>query len=101
MSRNRTAAHVTYGGVADTIPTDGTTCDEQVLYFLREKTAIGDLEIAARGWQDEDSIAVDKFRIDADGILESPLLAHIGFGHVIGCIDLARVANTYSHAEIA
>ncbi len=53
LSRNRTTAHVTYGGMADTITTDGTTRDEQVLYFLREQTAIGDLEIASRGWQNQ------------------------------------------------
>ena len=59
------------------------------------------MEIAAGGGDDQQAIAVDEFRKNADRIVKPPFPAHIAIDQIVNRIDLARIANAQCHAEIA
>ena len=59
------------------------------------------MPVASRGWQDQDAVAVDELGKDADRVVETALFAHIRAGEIVERVDLARVADTECHAEVA
>lgn len=58
------------------------------------------MHVPPRRRQNQNTVAIDELRIDADAVLKSGLSAHILFGHIIHRINFARVANADRHSKV-
>ena len=101
LAADRAAHHVAHRGVDDLVAADAAAGDQQIVDALGQQRAVGHVEIAPGGRQDQDAVAVDELGKDADGVVEPRLLAHVRAGEVVERVDLAGVANAQRHAEIA
>ena len=95
------ARHVPRRRVRDPVPADGPPGDRhQVADRLRQQRPIRELQIPPRRRQHQHPVAVDELRVDADRVLEPPLLANVVLGQVVDRVDLARVPDPDRHPEI-
>ena len=74
---------------------------QQVVHLQRHHAAIGHLKVAPGAGQDQHRIAVHELGEDANRISELGLFADIVTGEVVAANDLARIAHTQGHGEIA
>src|ERR1019366_3651032 len=83
------------------VAADASPGNQQIADALGYERTIGDVPVPPGGRQDQNAVAVDELRKDADRIVKPRLFTHVVAGQVVQSVDLARVANAERHAEIA
>ena len=100
LPRDRTAHHVTRSGVAYPVATGDSPCANKIFHALGQQRAVGDLKVSPCGGQNQDAVAIDKFREYTDAVFKPTLIANVLFGHVVSRINFAGVAYPQGHPEI-
>ena len=71
LAEHRAARHVARRGVGDPVAARRAPGDQQIADPPWQQIAVGQLEVAAGGGQDQHPVTVDELGIDADGVVEA------------------------------
>ena len=69
--------------MGDLVTGDGASSDQQIIYFLGDQGAVGDVEIPAGCRQNQQPVPINKLREYAYGIVKAGLAAHILLGQLL------------------
>ena len=86
--------------MADPVTTGYAAGTDQVPDSLGQQGAVGQLEVTTGGGQDQDAVAVDEFREDANAVFKATLFPNIVLGHVVTGIYFPGVPYAQGHAEV-
>mmetsp|Transcript_3169 Transcript_3169/g.7675 ORF Transcript_3169/g.7675 Transcript_3169/m.7675 type:complete len:284 (-) Transcript_3169:937-1788(-) len=97
-----TRHHVAHRGVASLVAGNAPPSHEEVVHTtLGYHAPERHLEVSPRRREDQNIVAVDELRKDANGVGKAGLRSHVGVGKVVLADNLPRVTYAHRHPKVS